>query len=149
MPLTPADCRELAVSALRRRDLSTQALGGRLRAAGATGPVVQSTLEWLARAGYVDDARLARARARTLAERGYGDLAIAARLEQEEIDPALRASAIAELEPEHERARRHAQGSPDTQPLRLVALLSRRGFAEESIEAALVALDDRDGAQIR
>lgn len=149
MALNPTDGHEIAVSALRRRDLSTDAIARRLRIAGAPDQVVQETLDWLGARGYVDDARLARSRAVALAEKGYGDAAIALRLTHDGIERELRESAIAELEPEIERARRHALGSPEREPGRLAATLARRGFGDEAIEAALSMLDAGGGAALR
>jgi SOS response regulatory protein OraA/RecX len=146
MALTSTDGREIAVSALRRRDLSEGAIARRLRTAGASDRVVWETLAWLGRRGYVDDARLARNRAFALAEKGYGDAAIALRLAQEGIDDQLQKLAIAELEPEIERARAYARGTSLEQAGRLARALSRRGFRDDSIEAALLMLDDSANA---
>ena len=91
----------------------------------------------------MDDARLANGRAETLAERGWGNAAIAARLEAEGIPEADAASAIAKLEPETARAARTAGAVSD--PKKAWALLARRGFDEEAIEAVVETLDGETG----
>ena len=93
----------------------------------------------LSGAGFVDDAHLARGRALALAERGWGDEAIEARLAGEGLPAPLVADAVAELEPESQRAARIVGGLP----LRKAwPLLQRRGFEPETIEAVLGALDE-------
>lgn len=138
----PPDGHEIAVAALRRRDLSTDAIARRLRVAGAPDEVVRETLDWLDARGYVDDARLARSRAEALVAKGYGDAAIAARLTREGVDREQRELAIRELEPEVERARRYALDLGLADRRRLGAHLARRGFGEEAIEAAVSMLDE-------
>ena len=103
---SPLDPREIAARALSRRDLSQSSLASRLRGAGVAPAAARETLDWLVSVGLVDDARLARTRAGRLAERGYGDVAIATKLGREGILREDREAAIAELEPEEERARR-------------------------------------------
>jgi SOS response regulatory protein OraA/RecX len=70
-----------------------------------------------------------------LAERGYGDTAIRQALEREGIGPDELEQALEALEPERERAAaivaRQGAG-PKT-----AALLGRRGFDLDSVEAAL------------
>jgi SOS response regulatory protein OraA/RecX len=94
----------------------------------------------LSEARIVDDARLANGRAETLAERGWGNAAIAARLEAEGIPTAEAGSAIAKLEPEVPRAARVAAGVSD--PRKAWGLLTRRGFDEETIEGVVETLDE-------
>lgn len=149
MALTPRGAREVAVAALGRRDLSTGALARRLLSAGADAETARETLDWLVAVGYVDDARLARTRAVALAGKGYGNAAIAARLEQEELGQVAREIAVAELEPEEERARRTGCQTAWDGPKALAALLARRGFCDDSIEAALAALDAQRDAELR
>jgi regulatory protein len=126
-----------AVRALRRRDLSRQALEQRLSSAGMTAEEQRAALATLERAGLVDDERFAAARAEGLAARGYGDDAIRWRLEQEGVDPELASRSIERLAPERERAialvERRGAG-PAT-----AAYLARRGFGEEAVETALGA----------
>jgi SOS response regulatory protein OraA/RecX len=108
----------------------------------------RATVERLERVGVVDDRRFARSRAAAVAGRGRGDAAVRYDLEQHGIDPELIDDALAELAPESERAAdlavrlgggvRAAQG------------LSRRGFAEEAVEAALGAeIADTPSAELR
>ena len=91
----------------------------------------------------MDDARLANGRAETLAERGWGNAVIAARLEAEGIPEAEAGSAIAKLEPEAPRAARAAAAVSDRR--KAWALLTRRGFDEETIERVVEALDEETG----
>jgi SOS response regulatory protein OraA/RecX len=86
--------------ALRHRDLSRQALAERLSA-----PAREEALDVLERSGYLDDARAAGSRAAWFAERGWGDEAIRVRLEQEGFAGEPLADALAELEPEPDRAK--------------------------------------------
>jgi SOS response regulatory protein OraA/RecX len=123
-----------ATRALRHADLSRRALDERLRARGASADAAAGALATLERAGLVDDERVAAARARALAGRGYGDAAIRADLERRRLDPAALEAALALLEPETERARRLVEergSSPRT-----AGLLARRGFSAEAIEGA-------------
>jgi SOS response regulatory protein OraA/RecX len=123
-----------ATGALRHRDLSSSALEARLARRAVAPQERAEALLVLERAGLVDDARFGAARARTLAERGWGDAAIRADLERqalagEVIEPALEA-----LSPEAERARelvlRRGCG-PAT-----AGWLARKGFGDDAIEAA-------------
>jgi SOS response regulatory protein OraA/RecX len=140
---------EVAARALRLRDVSASALERELAAAGIDELTRRKALDQLTDTGLVDDARLARVRGRSLAERGYGDLAIAARLAEAGVGSDAGEQAIAELEPEEARARALAAARPSRDPRALGAFLSRRGFAPESIEAALGVLDDLGPAELR
>lgn len=91
----------------------------------------------------MDDARLADGRAAALSERGWGNSAIAARLEAEGIPETEAASVIGKLEPETARAARAAAAVSD--PRKAWALLTRRGFDEETIEAVVETLDEEGG----
>jgi SOS response regulatory protein OraA/RecX len=85
--------------------------------------------------GYLDDGRFALARAEALAARGQGDEAIQHDLAERGIECGIVTAALAALEPERERAASVAARlgrSPKT-----VALLARRGFDADSIEAAV------------
>lgn len=124
-----------AARALRHRDHSARGLSVRLEAAGVTEAERREVVETLERIGYVDDERLACRRAAVLAERGWGDAAIAADLEQKGIDGELAAAAISTLESERERAAREvARRGPGR---RTAAHLARRGFGEDVLELAL------------
>lgn len=99
-----------AARALRHRSLSRGRLEARLAGRGAGAAARAAALETLERAGLVDDARLAAARAEALSGRGYGDGAIRFRLEQEGFGEEAAAAALEALEPEAERARRLVEG---------------------------------------
>ncbi|MGH3113443.1 MAG: regulatory protein RecX, partial [Gaiellaceae bacterium] len=112
----------------------------RLDARGIRAPAAEEALATLESAGIVDDARLARSRAAVLADRGWGDAAVAARLEQEGIGPEPAQAALSELLPEPERAAALATGAPDRRAA--WRLLARRGFSSDSIEHAVGVLDE-------
>ena len=124
-----------AARALRRRDLPERALDTRLARAGFHVHEREATLATLTRAGLVDDARFANARAATLAERGRGDAAIAWELERQGVADALVEAAIAALAPERDRA--IALASRHGATASTARMLARRGFGEDSVEAAL------------
>ena len=126
--------------ALARRDRSRAHLRARLRERRAPPLVESEVLAALESAGLVDDRRLARRRAAALAARGWGDAAIAARLEREGLDDAEARAALEELPPEVERARTVAAGVAE--PRRAASLLARRGFSFETIEDVLSGLDE-------
>jgi SOS response regulatory protein OraA/RecX len=138
--LRRAEALDVAGRTLRRRDLSLRRLSQRLERAGVAPAAERNALLALSEARIVDDARLANGRAATLAERGWGNAAIAARLEAEGIPGADAGSAIAKLEPERARAARATAAMSD--PRKLWALLTRRGFDEETIEAVVETLDE-------
>jgi SOS response regulatory protein OraA/RecX len=141
--LRRAEALDLAGRTLRRRDLSLRRLSERLERGGVAPAAGRSALLALSEARIVDDARLASGRAATLAERGWGDAAIAARLDAEGIPEAEAGSAIAKLESEAARAARAAAAVSDRR--KVWALLTRRGFAEETIEAVVESLDEETG----
>ena len=126
---------EIAARALRHRDRSRAQIAARLERAGVDDERSAEALETLERVGYVDDARFTAARAATLAARGLGDAAIRDDLEANAIDAETVAEALASLTPEAERATAIAEAEGRT--VKTAARLSRRGFSEESIEAAL------------
>jgi SOS response regulatory protein OraA/RecX len=90
-------------------------------------------LEALERVGYVDDERFAVARAATLAERGYGDEWIRHDLEGHGIAGEAREAALAELEPEAERAQALAERLGRTP--KTAAQLARKGFSDDAVES--------------
>jgi len=126
--IVPAIARSAAGAAANR------ASGGALRR-----PIAVDCEREDRRVGALDDVRLAEARATALAERGFGDAAIAFKLEQDGIEPEASAAALTALKPERERAaslaaRRGASA-------RTARWLAARGFAPESVEAALPTED--------
>lgn len=128
-----------AVRSLRARPMSERRLRARLQSRGVPPDAEEAAVGTLAQAGFVDDGRLARGRAAALAERGWGDAAIEARLAGEGLrEPDVNA-AVAELDRETERARAVAAALP---PQKAWALLQRRGFDVETIECVLGGLDE-------
>ena len=141
--LRRAEALNVAGRALRHHDLSRRRLAERLERAAVAPTVAAESLAALERAGLVDDRRVTASRARALAERGYGDEAIHYRLLAEGLAEALVLEALAELEPERERAgpliERRGTGP------RTARYLAGRGFGEEAVEAALGASFGQDG----
>lgn len=132
---------ETALRALRHRDRSVAEVDARLEARGLPAAERARALETLERVGYVDDARFARARAAALAERCAGDASIRRDLEGRGVAPEHVEAALAELEPEAERAARAV--ARRGRGARTARWLASRGFGEAAIEAA-VASDGRD-----
>jgi SOS response regulatory protein OraA/RecX len=125
---------EIAARALQHRDRSRRQLDERLARAGVDDAGRAEALETLERVGYVDDGRYARARAASLAERGYGDDGIRHLLEHEGIDADAATDALAALPPERERAAALvARLGPGP---KTAAHLGRKGFGEDAVEAA-------------
>jgi SOS response regulatory protein OraA/RecX len=124
-----------SASTLRHRDLSTRRLEQRLERRAVSPAERARAVETLTRTGLLDDGRFARGRARALAARGYGDAAIRFDLERQGVAAELAAEALAELEPERDRAARLAATAGGA--ARAARLLARRGFGEEAIEAAV------------
>jgi SOS response regulatory protein OraA/RecX len=123
-----------SATALRHRDLPARRLEERL-ARRAVPPAERArAIETLQRTGLLDDARFARGRALALATRGYGDAAIRFDLERKGVDADVATEALAELEPERDRAVRVAATAGNA--VRAARLLARRGFGEEAIEGA-------------
>ena len=132
--LRRAEALHVAGRALRHRDLSRRRLAERLERADVPPAAATESLAALERAGAVDDARVARVRAHSLADRDYGDEAIRYRLLTEGLDEELVGEALAELPGEAERAApliaRRGAGP------RTARYLAGRGFGEEALEAA-------------
>jgi len=132
--LRPQRPEEVALRALRAADRSRAELDARLEREGIEEDERRHALDELERLGYVDDARTAGLRAARLAERGYGDAYIRAELERRglPVDEAL-----AELQPETARASRLLadRGTGAS----AAAWLSRRGFGQDAVEAAVAA----------
>ena len=126
---------DLAARALRHRDRSRREIDERLEKVGIPEDVRTDALDTLERVGYVDDARFAAARAAALAGRGFGDEAIRHDLEQHGVGAEGAAEAIRGIESEAERARTLAGRLGRT--AKTGGALARKGFAADSIEAAL------------
>ncbi len=127
------------MQALARRDRSEQGLRGILERKGVGEREREEAIAVLRGHGALDDERFAEARATALAERGFGDTAIAFKLEQDGIEPECSAAALAALMPERERALRLAARRGAS--ARTARWLAARGFAPESVEAALPTED--------
>ena len=134
---------ELAARALQHRDRSRRELEDRLARAGVGDSERADALDTLERVGYVDDARFAASRAGSLAGRGYGDEAIRHDLTDHGVDGEAAAAAICGLEPEVDRARELVKRLGCS--VKTAQQLARKGFGEESLEAALGA-DVAEGA---
>ena len=137
--LRRAEALGAAVRTVSRRDVSTRRLHDRLAARGVRQADAERAVATLADAGVVDDARTAGSRARSLADRGWGDAAVAARLEGEGFGADDVRVALAVLEPERDRAASLAASAGD--PRAAWKLLARRGFAPETLEEVVGALD--------
>jgi regulatory protein len=125
------DAQEIALRALRARDLSSAELERRLADRGVPAEDATAAISALARTGLVDDARLAERRAVTLAERGAGDALIRHRLRALGLERALVEDAISRLEPEHDRALRVAvRRGPGAKTARY---LVAKGFSEQTV----------------
>jgi regulatory protein len=134
---TPAepDPIEIAARALRRHDRSRADVDERLARAGIDEEQRKAALERLEHIGYVDDERYAVARATALAQRSRGDDAIRLDLERHGVTREQIEAAIASLEREVERASAIAARLGRT--TKTAAQLARKGFAADSIEAAV------------
>jgi regulatory protein len=133
------DAFDVAVRALRAHDRSAAELADRLERRGVGEATRAEALKRLERLGYLDDGRVARARAEQLAARGSGDAFIAADLERRGIDAELVRDVLEALEPEAERAARivaERGATPKT-----ARFLASRGFGEDAV-AALVAAEE-------
>jgi SOS response regulatory protein OraA/RecX len=133
--LRRAEALDVATRTLRHRDLSTAGVQERLARAGVPAPVREETLGVLDRAGVVDDNRYATTRARSLADRGYGDEAIRHDLDSRGVAVALVSRAIAGLPAETERAAEIvARRGPGARTARYLA---SKGFGDDAVEAAV------------
>ena len=121
-----------ATRSLAASDRSERALEQRLARAGHSAAAREDAIASLARAGAIDDARLAESRAELLARRGYGDAAIRADLRRRQIAPEVAASAVAALEPEPERLRRTIENESVTPAL--LRRLAGRGFSRDTLD---------------
>ncbi len=132
--LRRAEALAIAARALRRQDLSERGIAERLTRASVAPAAVEESLAVLARSGLVDDARFARTRAETLAERSYGDAAIRHDLDRRGVAPDVIEAALESLETEAERARRLVERrGPGVSTARYLA---SKGFGEEALETA-------------
>ena len=135
--LRHSEALRVAERALARREGSRHELAVRLRRAGVARAAREQALDTLARAGYLDDDRFARATALALCGRDAGDAAIRDRLERSGIDPEVIGRILAELPPEADRAR--AAAAAKGGGARAYRYLVRRGFGEDAAEGAVGA----------
>jgi regulatory protein len=125
------DAFDQAVRALRHADRSRAELDARLERQGIPVAEREEALARLERLGYLEDGRVARARAEQLAGRGSGDALIRHDLEQRGIGAETIEEALAALEPERERAARVvAQRGGGARTARYLA---SRGFAYDAV----------------
>jgi SOS response regulatory protein OraA/RecX len=121
-----------ATRSLAASERSERALEQRLARAGHSAAAREEAIASLARAGVIDDTRLAATRAEQMARRGYGDAAIRADLRRRQIAPEAAAGAVAGLEPEAQRLRRLLEGESLTPAL--LRRLSARGFSRDALD---------------
>ncbi|MCP9484837.1 MAG: recombination regulator RecX [Gaiellaceae bacterium MAG52_C11] len=138
----PRTAVETALRALRARDRSAAELESRLRGRGVDETEQRETLELLSRLGYVDDERFATLRAAALAARSCGDELIRDDLERRGVAGSTIDAALAELEPQQERADRIVANRGRS--AKTARFLAARGFAEDVIEGAF-AWEDAEG----
>ena len=132
---------EIALRALSRRDHSRSSLEARLERAGVAGSDRHEVLDRAERAGLVDDARFADARARLLAERGAGDLLVLDDLVRHGVDEVVARERLAALEAEQARAARIVASRGLS--LRTVRYLASRGFTEDTLEPLVADVESR------
>lgn len=131
---------EAAARLLRHRDRASADLDRRLAERGFADAERAVAIATLTRTGVLDDARFATERARSLAARGAGDRLIRHDLEAAGLGRELVESALDELEPEAERARRIADKR--THSARTVRYLVGKGFSEDAVRVAVARADD-------
>jgi SOS response regulatory protein OraA/RecX len=136
--LRRAEALHAAVRQVARGDVARHRLEERLVSRGVPPADATAAVATLARAGAIDDERLARTRASNLAERGWGNAAIIARLHQAGISGEAVEGALADLESEQVRAARLVVDLPVR---KAVAVLARRGFDPELVEEWSAGLD--------
>jgi regulatory protein len=127
-----SEARELALRALNHRDRSRRELELRLGRAGIPLDERDETLDELAAAGLLSDARFAEARARGLAAKNGSDSLIRNDLRRHGIDRDEIAGILDGLEGEAERAARifERRGGGD----RALRYLAAKGFSRESLD---------------
>jgi SOS response regulatory protein OraA/RecX len=126
---------EAGLKALSRRDLSHAELVARLERAGIDPEDAELASSQLTQAGFQSDKRTAEERARVLAARLHGDLAIRVDLRKRGISEADVDAALDSIDPELARA--EALTRKAGHPARLARALHRKGFTDDVVEAAL------------
>lgn len=120
------------IKALARRELSRTELAARLTRAGFGPEEAQLAVDRLAGGGYQSDGRAAAERARSLASRRYGDLAIRADLRRRGIADDDIELAMRDVEPETVRV--EALSRRADSPGRLAQTLRRKGYTDDTID---------------
>ena len=133
---------DAALRALRHRDRSSRELESRLAEQGYDSDEREQAIETLVRTGVADDARYAEARARSLAERGAGDLRIRHELGRAGISAEVVQQALETLEAEADRARsialRRGEGPKTARYLR------GKGFSDDVIAGVVASGRDEE-----
>jgi regulatory protein len=138
----PASAADVALRALRHRDLSRRELEERLRAKGFGESERGGALETLERTGLLDDRRFAESRARSLASRGAGDALIRYTLARAGVDDELVDQALETIEPESERARAlAARRGADAKTARY---LRGKGFSDDVVAGVIAGLSNEE-----
>lgn len=128
---------ELALAALRYRDLSERDLERKLKARGVPEVERARAVDTLRRTGLLDDLRFACAKAETLAARGAGDTLVRDSLRRAGVPAEVLDEALAGLGSEEERARAivaRRGASPRT-----ARYLAGKGFSPDAIAAAVAS----------
>lgn len=133
-----SDAFDAGIKALARKELSRAELSVRLARAGFDREDIELAVDRLVEDGYQSDERTAAERARALAARRYGDLAIRADLRRCGIADDEVEAAMADVAPEAARANALSQGKGDV--VKLAQTLRRKGYTEDTVEAALQSL---------
>ncbi len=126
---------EAGLKALSRRELSHAELVTRLERSGIDPEDAERASRQLTEAGYQSDKRTAEERARVLAERLQGDLAICVDLRRRGISDVDIDSALGSIGPELARAEQLARRTRDA--TQLARALHRKGYSDDAVEAAL------------
>jgi regulatory protein len=133
---------ETGLKALSRRELSRAELVARLERSGIDPEDAELASSQLTRAGYQSDTRAAEERARVLAGRLHGDLAIRVDLRGRGISKVDVDAALAGIDPEPARAKKLARRAGE--PAQLARVLQRKGYSDDTIEAALRIADSQE-----
>ncbi len=130
-----ADPFAAVVRTLARRDLTAAEIDQHLARADFPDDERADATARARDAGYIDDERVARERARRLVERGWSNAGIRLELERRGVESATVESTIEELGDEHERAAKLVR-KIGTGP-RAARSLVRRGFTLELVQQVL------------
>ena len=126
---------EVGLKALSRRELSHAELVARLERSGIDSQDAELASSQLTQAGYQSDERAAEERARVLAARLHGDVAIRVDLRRRGISEVDVDAALEGIDPELDRADALARRSSGAE--QLARALHRKGYSDDTIEAAL------------